>query len=207
MHGKRNRAYLHNPITFLLDQPRDTQLDIEIGEVSGEGGATLQITVDGRVVAQKTFPDPDGRVKVQPRMEYRGMMVSAPIPGGKHTVVVASVGNDWVRTTYRFRDLLERKEPALVGFALVGDKTTLAWVRLADRSWRRVALFKRNVPPVEASLMGLTGLASGKWKAEIWDTWTGKIVSSQTVTVGVEGALRMPLPAVSRDYAIKLNKT
>jgi hypothetical protein len=207
LHGKRHMAYLHNPVTFILDQPRSTQLDVEIGVVSGEGGATIKIAVDGEQKVLRNFPDPDGLRLLAERREYRGEIVSVPIPPGRHEITVTNIGTSWAKVGYRFRDLVARTDPGLMGFALVGDTTSLIWVRPVDRTYRRIAIRKRNVAATAPALLGFTGLQSGKWSAELWDTWDGKLVKKLNVTVPVNGTVQIAVPAISRDLAIKMRKT
>jgi hypothetical protein len=40
----------------------------------------------------------------------------------------------------------------------------------------------------------------------VWNTWTGKIETTVINRVGLDGKLRVELPAMEHDYAIKATK-
>ena len=58
--GVGNHPELHNPVTFETDLAFPTRLLVEVGDVSGYGGAALRVVQDGGTVAERRFPDPDG---------------------------------------------------------------------------------------------------------------------------------------------------
>lgn len=205
LHGKRNRAGLHNPLTFVVDLHRPTMLDVEVGDVSGEGGAALVIQVDGRVVLRRHFADPDGAFGTAILKHHRSNH-SALLPAGHHEVTVLNSGNDWLHANYRFRDLILRKTPPLIGFASVGDDIAVAWVRHADRSWRRTIEQKRAVVASPPTLMSLRGLESGTWSVEIWDTWSGSVSKPKNYLVGGDGTLNINLPEIATDLAVKIRR-
>jgi hypothetical protein len=54
--------------------------------------------------------------------------------------------------------------------------------------------------------MILQNLIAGSWRADLWDTWTGKIIKSVSVTVGSDGVGAVNLPEIQADIAVKLTK-
>ena len=53
--------------------------------------------------------------------------------------------------------------------------------------------------------MDLSGLISGNYNVEIWDTWTGKRTTSLQLEAGVKG-LQVELPESDRDFAVKVRR-
>ncbi len=205
LQGGRLHPSKFNPIDFDMDLRRATQFDLMIGDVSGVGGANVQVKLDGDVVLGLDMPDPDGLDNDDNITKYHGTY-SLHIPSGHHHLVVADVGNDWVMAGYRFRDVFERTSPPLLGYAVLGDTRALAWVRHADRSWDRIEVQKRPVQTCPATFMTLQGLLPGSWRLELWDTWAGKITKSTRITVGSDGVATVNLPEIDADLAVKLIK-
>lgn len=94
--------------------------------------------------------------------------------------------------------------PPLLSWALGGKNTTLAWIRLKDRSWRKVIVDKAVIPPAEPSILVLPKLGQGKWRVELWDTWTGQSRTDTTIECGADEVGKIPLPAIEKDLAVKL---
>jgi hypothetical protein len=91
-------------------------------------------------------------------------------------------------------------------WALAGDNTVLLWARQEGRTWRRVIVDKTPFPPDLPGVVKFEGLAAGDWRMEVWDTWKGASTSITTVRVGIDGKVRLPIPVVVNDIAIKLTK-
>jgi len=97
-------------------------------------------------------------------------------------------------------------EPPLLAWAMAGRKTALVWVRLESRSWTRVCANKESLPPCPPSVLLLPQLGTGRWKAELWDTWSGRAMQEQMVESDTDGNLRVPLPEIAKDLAVRLNR-
>ncbi|HLP00047.1 MAG TPA: hypothetical protein VK171_15740, partial [Fimbriimonas sp.] len=201
LHGMVSHANLHNPVTFKCDFERPTPLDVLVTGVSGYGGAKLKVEINGSVWLQRDFADPDGNTKTETLSQYNGAY-TVMVPAGKHTVTVTNNGTDWLTANFRFRELTPRETPALIGWAVVGDTTALAWLRVEDRSWTKLAVLKENPAPVPACRVRLDGLASGKYRLELWDTWKGEPFRITTAAVGLDGTLEFGIPPVETDVAI-----
>ncbi len=202
-HGTVNHPNLHNPATFLVLLPKETKFTVDVGEVSGYGGAALKIAVDGKIVLAKSFPDSADNVNHQSVKQYSGSY-SVVVPKGKHAIVVSNPGNDWFYASYRFENLLSQSTPPLEAWALTGNRTALLWIRVQGRSWKALVEQKRVPAPAPPTQLRLKGLVAGAWKMEIWDTWNGTVTQESLVHVEGNGLLRASLPTIRTDIAVKL---
>ena len=200
--GVGNHPNLHNPVTFETDLPRPTRLVVEVGDVSGYGGAALRIVRDGKTVVERSFADPDGDRDTATLKGYAGEF-AVEIPAGRHRVTVENPGPDWFVAGYRLVGALESVRPPLIARAIVGRRTAVVWARNEDRIWKNLAA-QRPVPPAPPCRLTLSGLASGAWRVERWDTWKGRVVARSTVKVGKGGRTTLPLPEIADDLALKL---
>ncbi|MBI1334763.1 MAG: cellulase family glycosylhydrolase [Armatimonadetes bacterium] len=205
LHGTGNHADCHNPITFACDLDRETTFDVIVTSVSGYGGAKLKIDLDGSTYLTRDFADPDGSAKGDTLHQYDGLY-TVTIPAGKHNVVVDNQGQDWLTANYRFRALNPNPVPPLASWAAVGNDVILAWARVEDRTWTKVCVQKEKVAPAPPSIMTLDGLASGDWKVTLWDTWKGEPISQIDTKVGLNGKLKVELPTIETDLAVKAVK-
>ena len=203
LHGKGMRPALHNPVVLRVRVARPTRFEIAVSSVSGEGGANLRVVRDGKPVLARDFPDPDGDEKTLPLRQYAGVFPIA-LSTGVHTLRIENTGADWVRVGYRLLGVVPPKGAPLNGWAIVGDETAMAWVRIAGRTWRAVAEQRRRFAPVPPSVLRLRGLRSGVWRTEVWDTWAGKPLSTVRAKVGIGGTVRVALPKIAKDVAVKL---
>ncbi len=202
-HGIHNHPNLHNPVAFSIHEPRASRFEVEVGDVSGYGGAALRIKLDGDPVLNRTFAGPKtGNATVT---RYAGVYAIA-VPKGRHTVTVENVGNDWFMVTYRLVGVRPASTPPIDAWAVAGNTTCLVWMRPEGRTWHAIKVLHRNVAPAPPSIIGLTGLASGAWRAEFWEPWSGKVLSQKTVRIPTRGKLRLSVPGFQRDMAVKLVK-
>jgi len=205
LHGIGNHADLHNPVTFETDLPWPTVLEVQVGDVSGYGGAGLVVTLDGKKAINESFPDPDGDRITTTLKQFAGLR-KLPLSPGRHRVLIENLGQDWVRVDYRFLNAAIRTSPPLVAWASAGPDIAFAWVRHEDRSWRNVIERKIKTNPAPPSILVVQGLRSGVWNAVLWDTWKAKAVTTQRVTVGTNREGRISLPSISTDLAIRLER-
>lgn len=202
-HGIQAHAALHNPITFEVDLPQASRLEVLVDEASGDGGGVLHATLDGKRILEFDFADTDPGQ--QPLRQYAGAY-QVKVPPGKHTVVIKNVGRDWFLANYRFIRSLEPTGPQIDAWASVGNRTAVAWVRNRGYTWNLTGVRRESPRAEPASVLVLPGVAAGLWKAELWDTWSGKILGTQTVTVGKTGEARISLPSLSKDLAVRMRR-
>ena len=98
------------------------------------------------------------------------------------------------------------KTPGSNVWSLAGNDVAIAWLQQKGRNWHTVIENHQQFDPLPPSVAVLNDLASGVWTAEVWNTWTGKVISSTSVTVGLDGKAKVNLPQFSEDLAIKLRR-
>ncbi|MDW8105573.1 MAG: DUF5060 domain-containing protein [Armatimonadota bacterium] len=204
LHGLRNHPDKHNPLTLETDLPHPTRLRIIVTGVSGYGGAHLIVEHDGKRVLDKPMPDPDDMQKTDTLHQYDGEY-TVDIPAGRQTITVKNIGNDWVFVAYVLERAVRRDAPPLRLFGLHGRKTSLLYVEHAQHTWYQVGVVKRPPRPVAPTLLHITDWTPGRYRVQLWDTYAGKPLSTQTVTADREG-LRIELPRVERDIALRLER-
>ena len=204
-HGIRNHRDWHNPVRFKVRFGKETRFEVIVGNVSGYGGATLQISIDGDPVMTRSFAAGENASSGQAVSKFSGVY-GITIPKGEHTVLVENIGSDWFMASYRFPGLMARTSPTIQGWCISGNTMALIWLRPEGRTWQRVIVNKQIPPSVPPSYAAFEGLASGDWLTEIWDTWKGEPISHQTIHVGLNGHVRIPVPSFTKDLAIKLLK-
>ncbi len=200
--GVVNHRELHNPVTFETDLSHPTRLVVEVGDVSGYGGAALRIVRDGETLVERSFPDPDGDRDTSTLQGFAGGG-AVEIPAGRHRTTVENPGPDWFVAGFRLVGALESATPPMLARALVGRRTAIVWARNGDLTWRNVAAH-RSIPPVPSTVLTLPGLAPGRWRVERWDTWTGRVIASSETNVGSDGRVSVRLSAMAGDVALRL---
>jgi hypothetical protein len=204
-HGTGGHRDKHNPVTFETDLPWPTRLLVDVGGVSGWGGAALRVEVDGQTVLTQAFPNTNPPEKHDTLNQYN-RAYAVDLPAGRHTARVENTGPDWFYCGFRFEKAVESVRPPLIAWAITGKSTAIAWVRVEGRSWRRVCALKEQIPAAPPSVLTLPGLAAGGWRAELWDTWAGRIIETRRIRVPASGEARLALPAIENDLAVKLRR-
>jgi len=92
---------------------------------------------------------------------------------------------------------------------LRGRSLVLLWAQNAAHTWWNVAE-KKRVPQVKDAQFILrelpSGARTGTYVVEVWDTYTGELLSSQNVTIGDKG-LPIRLGSLAKDVAVKVRPT
>lgn len=204
LHGLRNHRDKHNPLTILTELPHPTRLRLFVTGVSGHGGAHLIVERDGERVLDKDMPDPDDTRVTDTLMQYNGEY-AVEIPPGKHTLVVKNIGNDWVFVSYILERAVRQTEPPLRIFGLQGNKTTLLYIEHAQHTWYQVNIVKRRPEPAPPCDLHLR-VAPGRYRVQFWDTYGGKGTDTLQVSVGQDGGLKLTLPKIATDIALRIER-
>lgn len=205
LHGTRNHGDIHNPITFDVDNDIPYRFVLTVGDVSGWGGAKLEISLDGKKVVTRDFADPDDQQKTGNLTQYKGD-ISVPVPAGHHVLVVNNPGNDWFVVSYRFEGLKVVSTPPVDTYAVQGKSVAIAWVLNRGRNFHSLVELKTTPAPVSGLSVSFPHLGAGTWSVAVWDTWTGTVVATQTVHSDGKTSEAIPLPPVGKDFALKLVK-
>jgi len=200
MHSLKGHKDLYNAATFDLDAPKDTTFGVLIEGVSGWGGGGLVISLDGKAVLGRQFPDTnkagDHRTLMQYNKAYR-----IALPAGRHKVKVEDTGSDWITVGYEIPWLVTG--PPLRVYGLAGSNRALVWVQNRHYRYDRPAGDKTPSPTVSGARLLLT-LPPGGWTVEFWDTQSGAVTATQKVTVAADGRAEIALPPIIWDAALRL---
>lgn len=200
--GTGNHPELHNPVTFEIDLSWPTTFRLHVGNVSGYGGAALRISLDGKEMVRRDYPDPDGDRNPETLKQFEETL-RLPIPAGKHRVTVENPGSDWFEASYCLEGALVKREADLLGYASVGKRTVIGWFRKRDATWQNEVRHAPIPAQVDAEIE-IGGLRPGKWRVEWWDPSSGAVVSSKQIAVGTSGMAVLPLQIQMRDVALKM---
>lgn len=205
LHGQTNHPKEHNPLTIECDLPHPTKVHVLVSGISGYGGAHLIIRRDGETTLDKSMPDvnPDG--KHDTLNKYDGDY-SVDLPSGAHRVAVENTGADWMYVTYRIEKAVRVDSPDLRLFGIAGKKTSLLWVQNPQHTWYTVSALKIPAATQPPSRMVVAGFPSGRYRAEFWDTYTGRPTQAPEATADTAG-LQLDLPAITTDIAVRITRT
>ena len=203
IHGA-NHTNLINPQTFVLDIATPAKFIINVGEVSGWGGAFMQISIDGKIVLEKDFKDPDGLKNKDLLKQYAGEYV-VDIPAGKHKISINNTGQDWFEIKeYLIPNYIESKKPTLRVSGIIGKTKGLIWIQSPHYIWSKV--YEKDFKPYiykDVQLI-VKNLLPGNWTVEEFNTQNGKVTSSKKIKIRQDGKLKINLPEISWDIAYRL---
>jgi hypothetical protein len=156
LNGKKEWA---KPLILKFTAAKPGKVTLEIGQVSGQGGA-LTAFVNDKQVFDETFPPPTAG-------DSRGRkVVAVDYPAGPVTVRLENHGRDWVQlNTVRVPD----------------QGPTATAHGLGDRNWALIRLFGSDLSTVRVA--GL-GLPDGKYVAVAFDLTNGTSVMREAIVHG-----------------------
>jgi len=201
IHGTANHPDLHNPVTFMVDYPRDGRFIVHVRGTSGHGGARLVIRLDGEEVLVKELPDKGDPERFGTVDDHNGPY-PIDVPAGEHEIVVDNTGRDWFYVEYEFTDYAVPTAPRLHAVGLHNDRRALVWIRNRLHTWYQ-KLRQRPWGTVAPSEIELRGLADGAYRIEWWDAYAGKPVREERATCE-GGSLWLGVDALETDCAARL---
>ncbi|MCX7872274.1 MAG: DUF5060 domain-containing protein [Verrucomicrobiae bacterium] len=201
LHGIGNHPTKHNPVTFETSFPWETILEIEVGGVSGYGGATLEVILNNKRVLEHDFADTDNSTETITK--YAGTY-KVIIPAGKNKILVQNRGKDWVMVGYKFKNAVEKNPPPLLVRGMSGNKTTILWLRCEEDSWQRICAKKQAPQSVEPTYLIIEQFQPGNYQVEFWDTWGKQDAGKTTIEVKQNRECKILLPEIKHDLAVKI---
>jgi len=87
---------------------------------------------------------------------------------------------------------------------LRGKSLSILWIQNRAHTWWNV-VHNVSIPRIEGASVTLNDVEPGRYRVEVWDTWSGAPVHSSEVNAP-EGAARIPIPPLERDLAVKLRR-
>jgi hypothetical protein len=199
LHGVRNHPNLHNPATFELDCAQPARFVTVLSGVSGYGGAKLKMSVDGKLLLDKDFPNPGTGTATL--AQYDGPY-AVDVPAGKHTVKVEDDGNDWCYVSYRVEGYRANVTPNCRAVGISAGGKAWLWVQNRQSNWGFWSRRRTDPTPIPASRLTLAGLPDGAYATEVWNPWTGAVTAGEVRSEG--GRLQVVLPGFLRDVALKI---
>jgi len=91
----------------------------------------------------------------------------------------------------------------LRGFCLQSEGKTWAWVQNRFYTWHQAGHQGKIPPTIAGAAISLPVKQEGEYRVELWDTRSGKVLSS-TTTRSAEQAVRYVLPPIQKDVALKV---
>ncbi|HBY58208.1 MAG TPA: hypothetical protein DEH78_00190 [Solibacterales bacterium] len=99
------------------------------------------------------------------------------------------------------RAAVKTSQPGLNAWALQTSGKTLGWI--LNRSWNWLNLVQgQGSSTITGATVQLPVATDGRYRIELWDTFTGTILSTAEAT-SANGALALSLPPVEKDLAVK----
>lgn len=204
IHGIGNHKDLHNPQTYKVNYPVPGRFAVNVSSVSGWGGASLKVTLDGQVVLDKAFTDPDGTEFTDARLEYNGGY-GIDVPSGEHTITVENLGKDWFTITQVTLQPYGNAPLKVKAMALHGKETTLVWARTNHYVWY-APLIDLVPEPARNVTLQLPGFADGTYTAQVFELPDGKWAAPAKATAR-NGILQIPLGTLEKAVALQVRKT
>jgi hypothetical protein len=180
------------PQTFIIAPPVDTELRIQVQNVSSTASAILAITIDSFEVARVDFS-----------ADSRDILVTVPISAGEHTVVLDNPGQDWLQLGYL--EISQYRAPVrALGLVDRSLGIAAAWVQHRDYTWPLVA--SGNV--LEPLNFGLRfpAMPPGVYRVTYWNTANGSVIGEETITLArdSDGVLRLKLLPITSQLAVRV---
>lgn len=199
--------------TLKVNLPNPSQLVIRVLKVSDH--AMLRVAIDGKPAVDFAFsalPGAADQESTKPLDEgsnhYQAVFNkdrALNIPAGQHTIELDLVGGDWLSIkSLTFTNALSSRYTGLRVTALADGISgeTLAWVHdPASHCGSDLA----GLPPrqFQGALLRLPVSQGGPFKLDWWDTRSGAILQTQTLSP-TDAHLVAPIPPFQRDIALRV---
>jgi hypothetical protein len=177
-------------VTCHLTFPQAATVRVTAGAV-GEHGATLRVTLDGAVVAEKSWPAGRAEGAAQDELAFA-------VTAGPHTLVLANPrGPDWVAVPSVDLGL---PVSALAAIGRRDDRLIALWL------WRRDRLYTPEPGAPVAGTVTIDAVPAGDWRITWWDTAKGAPAGAPEARHHAGGPLRLATPPITRHAAVALQR-
>ena len=159
---------------------------------TGAGGAALRISIDGQTVAEQSWP-------AERLSAANPADVSFAVPAGPHRLQLANPGGaDWFELSALDLGL---ETSVLAAFGQRSDRYIAVWL------WHRNCVYwEGKGDAVAGGTLLLDEVPAGEWSITWWETLKGAPAGPTEKLNHPGGALRLPVPAVSRHTAVVLTR-
>ncbi len=193
--------------------PTDGKLKIHVDAVSQ--GANLAVYLDGKEVASKKFLTGRGTgpwISSKYLKDYDiyqctyDTIVEVDVPQGSHTIKLANTGRDWLgikEITLTNHESTEYAKARVAGMII--DDQIIFWIQNKEFNWRSIAGGKEP-STISGASFTVYDVDNGSYTIEWWDTFTGKIISRNTLTAR-NNTINILIPDFSKDLACKIKKS
>ena len=198
------------PVVFEVDCREAGRFVVRIGRVWVHG--ILEAHLDGKPVLRRHLPAGPGDGPWKKSVFNKKWRIwgadydediALDLPPGVHRVQLYNAGKDSIAIDrITLTNYARPTGPDLVCSAVAGKGLALLWIQHGGRTWEAIAQ-KRTCDPVENAALDLPDIPSGPCRVEWWDTYTGKVIKTESVTASAYG-LRLILPPVAKDVACKI---
>lgn len=172
-------------VTYRLNLPRETAARAVV-DSTAELGGSLEVRVDGRLVASHTWP-------ASKEAPSPGLL-SFSVPAGPHTVLLQNPGPDWVGLA---AVELDARVPVLALIGRRNEQFIEAWV------WNRSNLLAVSPTGPASGTIALDNVPAGTWKVTWWDSVKG-VAQSTTTLSHPGGTMVIPTPPILRHAAVSV---
>lgn len=214
--GSPNRhdpAELFQKLTWRLDMPSPGEVCLRLGFVSGS--ARLQVRLDGELIVDRdltTGPEGEGPWAEARWFEQWDVWqcrydedIPIAVPEGEHVLEISNADGDWLQIQeIRLPGYRSSRYPKVNVVASSGLDLVLLWLQNGESTWR-TAYEGRQPTPLEGLGIVVPVPAAGRWRAEWWDTWTGEVMTEETVTAR-DGRVALQAPVLRTDVALRLER-
>lgn len=110
-------------------------------------------------------------------------------------------GIPWTTAGFQKADVTSNRDDLRV-LGLRGSALTILWIQNRAHTWWNAA-HDGVISPIEGAEIEIAGMGDGAHRVEFWDTYAGRI-SGAAEARAAAGVLRVPLPTIESDVALKI---
>ncbi len=190
LYGQVYNNQLSQAQIYRVTLPVDSYLEIGIARVSTQAGARLVALADNQNVLDLTLPTGS-----------RDTAIRVPLAAGTHELLLDNLGDDWLEINYIEFGQLQAPARALT-LRDTGVGVAFAWIQHRDYTWEQVAA--GVIPQPVAAAYLLDRMPPGRYRVEIWQPLTGAILGEVAVSVAEDTLLRVDLPPLENQLALRV---